>query len=138
MAEKDIAGGLHHPLPFNHAEPLMAFIPQLAAEPFQHGVLRLLKLQEKRFVISAQEKSDAAKRADGADADRLEYEILHCEAVEELQSILRNAFLIHGEHSLKAQPVLDVSLRIQMKDRWRFVHDPHVVLADEMREVVVL
>src|SRR3974390_115384 len=56
MAEKDIAGGFHHPLPFNHATPLMPFIPQLAAEALQHGLLRLLKLQEKRFVISAQEK----------------------------------------------------------------------------------
>src|SRR6516164_1363085 len=35
LAEKDIAGGLHHPLPFNHAPPLMPFVPQLAAEPLQ-------------------------------------------------------------------------------------------------------
>src|SRR5262249_23785264 len=111
-AEKNIAGGLHHPLAFNDATTLMSFVPQLAAEPLQHGVLRLLELQEKRLVISGQEKSDAAKRADRADANRLEDEVLHREAVEELQSILCNALPIRGEHSLKAQPVPGVTLGI--------------------------
>jgi hypothetical protein len=39
---------------------------------------------------------------------------------------------------LKAQPVLDVSFGIEMKDRRRLIRDPHIVLADKMRKIVVL
>jgi hypothetical protein len=55
---------------------------QFAVELFEHGVLRLLELEKEWFVISGEEKSNAAKRADGADTNRLEYEVLQYEALE--------------------------------------------------------
>jgi hypothetical protein len=33
---------------------------------------------------------------------------------------------------------LGVRFGVQMKDGRRFVHDPHIVLADEVREIIVL
>lgn len=75
-AKEDIAGSLHHLLPFHHTAALVSLIAKLVSEPLQYRALRLLDLNKQRFAIAGHEQSNAAERPDRAYSDCFEGQIL--------------------------------------------------------------
>src|SRR5205085_621529 len=98
--EEDIAGRLHHPLPLDDAAALVAAVAELAAEPLQRRMHRLLDLQEQRLAVAGHEQRDAAEGSDRADADRLEGQILHHIATEQPVAIRTEILAVAGEQRL--------------------------------------
>src|SRR5256885_13418898 len=69
--EKDVARGLHQPLPLDDALAVMAELA-LPEVLLKHGNLRLLDLEEQRVVVvAAEQQDDPRSRPDAADADDL-------------------------------------------------------------------
>src|SRR5437867_13324606 len=79
-AQEHIARRLHDTLAFDHALALMAV--ELRCQPLEHRLARLLDLQEQRRAVAAHIEPDGAERADAADADNLEGNVLERVAIE--------------------------------------------------------
>src|SRR6185312_10714390 len=135
-AEKNVACGLHHPLPLDHPPALRAVVGKLFREPLEDRALRLLDLQEERLAVAAQEQPDNADRADRADPDRLEGDVLQLIPVEKNRPVGGEGAAVEREAAGKVDPASD-RLRAEVEDRRRLVGDPGLAAGHEVRKVVV-
>ena len=100
--------------------------------------MRLLDLQEERFVVAAEEQPDNADRADRADAHRFESDVHQSIAVEKNRPVGSERFAVKREPAGKVDLAAPERLRVDVEDRRRFVGDPGFAAGDEMGKVVVL
>src|SRR3954468_15239060 len=79
--QEDVTGRLHGALTLDN--PPAGMIPELRPEPFEHGLLSLLELQEQGRAVRTEEQPNGTKRADAANADSLERHILEFISLEQ-------------------------------------------------------
>src|SRR5262249_46944063 len=81
---------------------------------------------------------DGAERADAADADHLEGDVLEHISIEETKPVRRQAALISGERALGIEVVAGVPLAREMIDERRPVLDARRLALYQMGKVVIL
>src|SRR5215470_17481958 len=86
-AQEHVARRLHDALALDHALALMAV--ELRRQPLEHGLAGFLELQEQRRAVATHVEPDGAERADAADADNLEGDVLERVAIEETEAVGR-------------------------------------------------
>ena len=103
-AEENVARGPSQPLPLDHA-PSLLLVWACADEWLEHGVTRLLDLQDKRISVLSQQQDDKAPGTDRADADDLERDVDHAIAVKDHPAVIEKRLAVLFE---EAEEILDL------------------------------
>src|SRR5215468_3440670 len=134
-AQEDVARRLHDALALDH--PLALVTLELLPKPLEYGLAGFLDLQEQRSAVAAHKQPDGAKRADAADADHLERDILERISIDETKPVGRQAARVGVEGAPGVDMVAGVALGREVIDKRRPVGDARLLSLDEMGKVVV-
>ena len=87
-AQKDVAGGLHHPLPIHHPLAVLG-VAAVGQQALQDRPSRLLDLQEQQvLLIATLQQDDVGSGADAAHPDHLAGHIDQLEPLQQLAPII--------------------------------------------------
>src|SRR5262245_55777032 len=126
---------LHDTLTLDHPPALVAV--EFRSQPLEHGPAGFLDLQEQRCAVAAHVERDCAKRANAADADRLEGDVLERISIDEAKPIRRQPAFIGGERALGVDVMAGVALDGEMIDQRWPIRDARLLALHQTREVIV-
>src|SRR5262249_34062018 len=126
-----VACRLHDTLTLHHPLALVARVCR--SQSLEHRRARFLQLQKQWRAVPAHIKPDGAERADAADANHFEGDVLELVPVNKQKSVGGQPFLV----GVKYASCIERGM-VEMINEWRPICDPRLPALDEAREVVVL